>query len=176
MYEYEAADALVEFVRQKGGSLHGCQMRGFYDSHPEFKDLVQLAPRTDGHRRGVASFVALHKSKLSYRLVSGHPIIYAGPASALPDTDAVGRAAANVAMGKYGSMLEAIEDELEALKLDVGSMRKLGEEVKVRGICLTTGQEYGSKLCRKLRENSALRVNVKEAKEYRHARKCLVTL
>ena len=175
--EDQAADALVAYVRQNGGSLHGAQVGGFYNLHPEFKDFVHLA-RAAGHLRGVASFVTLHKSKLSYRRVDGHPIIFEGAASALPDTDAVGRAAAKVAMGDCDSMLEALETELEALKLTgkVGSMRKLGEVVKDRGICLTTGHEYGSKLCSKLRENSSLRVNKREAKEYRHARKCLIAL
>ena len=171
----DVASTLASFVISKGGSINGPQLGALYNAHPECKDAIKSA-RAPGTANGVRAFITLHKDKLAFRIVEGHPVIYAGPASSLPDSDRIGRAAAKVAVGDYDSMLAAIEAELEALKLKVGSMRKMGEEVKSRGICLTNAAEYGPSLRQKLRGNRGLCVNKENAKEYPHAKKCLVVL
>ena len=74
------------------------------------------------------------------------------------------------------SVLEAINAELEQRRNQLGSMKKLAEDVRRRGICLGNGKEYGSAyaLSKRLKFQPSLRVPKKEAKRYPYAKKCLV--
>ena len=72
--------------------------------------------------------------------------------------------------------MEQVEAMLNALTLDLGSVKKMKEAVRDRGICLRNGKEYGKDLPRKLRENRGLCVHINDAKTYPLAKKCLVAL
>ena len=74
------------------------------------------------------------------------------------------------------SVLAAINAELEQRRDQLGSMTKLAEDVRRRGICLRNGKEYGSAhaLSKRLKLKPSLRVPKKEAKCYPYAKKCLV--
>ena len=73
-------------------------------------------------------------------------------------------------------VLAAINAELEQRRDQLGSMTKLAEDVRRRGICLRNGKEYGSAhaLSKRLNFEPSLRVPKKEAKRYPYAKKCLV--
>jgi hypothetical protein len=70
--------------------------------------------------------------------------------------------------------LEDVEKMLEALKLDLGSVNKMKDAVRERGICLRNGKEYGHKLPRMLHRDPDLRVHIANVKCYPLAKKCLV--
>lgn len=75
--------------------------------------------------------------------------------------------------------LEEVEKKLEALKIEnKWSMNKLADEVKMRGICLQSGKEYGgqNKLRKAMNHNRDLIVRKEEVKDFPHAKKCLVVL
>ena len=75
-------------------------------------------------------------------------------------------------------ILKAIDAELERLCREIGSMKKLKQLVNEHGVCLKNAKQYGSaiKLQTKLRHNRALLVRKEDAKEFKFAKQCLVTI
>ena len=82
-------------------------------------------------------------------------------------------------MADRRNSLAEVERKLEEMKIDNGwSMKKLTDEVRLRGISLRNGVEYGSeeKLRGMMAKNKSMVVSKHQAKKYCHAKKCLIKM
>ena len=184
--ETRAAVDLAKFLKgQPGRELRGNRLQAFYVAMPEHKDTLRQA-KVPGRESGVRSLCALFPDRLAVRKVAhengkSFDVVIMRAADAKAHASAAVRLATAVA-GAYDksdsgqSALQTIDDMLRDLKLELGSMAKLKQEVDARGICLRDGTEHGKGLRGALRGSKALTVNKELAKEYQYARKCLVVL
>lgn len=186
--DYEGvAYRLLEFLDgQPDHELKGVDLAKFYELDPDFKEIVKSAA-VPGRIKGVRSLCAMFPTKLAFRKVAQEKgcqmdVIIMRAADVEAETeDLVKKLSVTLAMSddKNDSgqkSLKAIDAMLKTLKLELGSMNKLKQEVGTRGICLRDGSEHGEKLRSALRNQKALTVNVNRAKKYQYARTCLVVV
>ena len=184
--ELRAAADLADFLKkQPKRELLGTKLGLFYKSAPEHKDTVKQA-KVSGRETGVRSLCAMFPDKLAVRKVAQdtgnlHDLVIMRAEDAKKHASVAVRLATTVA-GAYDKNdsgqagLAAIDNMLRDLKLDLGSMAKLKQEVDARGICLRDGTEHGKKLRGALRGDKALTVNKNLAKEFKYAKQCLIEL
>lgn len=176
----KVCDELLEFLEGlPDHELGGNKLSEFYKwQGGDAKDVI-TSFKVFQHPTGIRSFCKEFSDKLAYRKVDGTLVIMR-VADLATKSDAT-RLSAKLAMAydvdrSAKDALCVIEEELAALKLELGSMNKLANEVKERGICLRDGSEHGTKLRSALRSQKALTVDKELAKQYKHARKCLVNV
>lgn len=176
----EICNELLEFMEgQPNNEVRGEELGEFYKFQGEDAKNAISNCRVPGHKNGIRSFCATFPDKLAYRKLDTSLVIMR--AADLDKKDDATRMAVKLAMAYDGSRddsgksaLEIIENELAALKLELGSMTKLAKEVQSRGICLRDGSEHGANLRAALRKGKALTVSKELAKGYAHARKCMI--
>lgn len=173
----KVCDELLEFLEGRPDhELAGNKLSEFYKWQRGDAKHVITSFKVFQHPKGIRSFCKEFSDKLAYRKVHGTLVIMR-VADLATKSDAT-RLAAKLAMAYVDrsakDALCVIEEELAALKLELGSMNKLANELKERGICLRDGSEHGTKLRSALRSQKALTVDKELAKQYKHARKCLV--
>ena len=176
----KVCDQLLEFLAGLPDyELCGKHLTNFYKWQGEDAKDVITNFKVQKHPKGIRSFCKEFSDKLAYRKKDDDLVIMR-VADFANKSDAT-RLAAKLAMAYAADhsaedALSVIEEELAALKLELGSMNKLANEVQERGICLRDGSEHGANLRRALRSQKALTVNKELAKQYKHARKCLVSV
>lgn len=174
----KVCDQLLEFLAsQPDYELFGKHLVNFYKWQGDDAKDVITEFKVFKHPKGIRSFCKEFSDKLAYRKVNGDLVIMR--VTDLATKSDATRLAAKLAMTYAADhsardALSVIEEELAALKLELGSMNKLAKEVQERGICLRDGSEHGTKLRSALRNQKALTVNKEMAKQYKHAKQCLV--